>query len=475
MAKIAFVQSFWLEKLGIMYISSMLKKANHETCVVIFNKKDIKRKLLSFKPDMVGFQCTTGMQGWVCGIAKFIKEEIDKNIIIVVGGAHPTYFPEMINEENIDVICRGEGEYPLLDLANRLDAGRSFTDIENLWVKENGVVYKNEMRPLTKDLDALPFPDRELYKEYKFIHSSPYNHLITSRGCSYNCTFCYNHTFRDMQKTSAGYVRRRSIGNIIAELDELKKRQGLKSVLFLDDNFNLVKKDWFFSFLDEYKKRINIPFFCCLRADSLDDETVIRLKDSGCFWIEMGLEAGNEKYRNEILKKNLKDMDAINAGKLLRRHKIGFNTTNMIGLPGETIENAVEGLKLNMKINPHVAWYSIFQPYPKTELGEYCLKQGLVDRLDRHMTEAQFHTSSPLKQKNIKELENLHKFAHLVVKFPALLPAVKALIKLPPNIIFVYIQRLTYLIFYHTKYNRINLRRTIEEVIIALKYYRNKG
>lgn len=475
MARIAFIQYFWLEKLGIMHISSMLKKHRHQCDVVIFNKSRIKEKLRLFKPHIVGFQCTTGMQGWVYDMARFIKKEVDKSIIILVGGAHPTYFPEMINQEGIDVICRGEGEYPVLELADKIDRQEAFTSVENLWVKANGKIYMNEMRPLVQDLDALPFPDRELYKDYDFIDRAPYSHVITSRGCAYNCTFCYNHTFRDMQKGQGKYVRRRSINNIIAELAEEKKTGKIKSFLFLDDNFNLVSREWFFSFLDAYKTKIGLPFFCCLRADSLDDEMTRKLKENGCYWVEMGLEAGNEKYRNEVLKKNLRDADALTAGRLLRKHKIGFNTTNMIGMPNETLEDAISGIKLNARIKPHVAWYSIFQPYPKTELGEYCLKEGLVDTFDRDMAQAQFHTRSALKQDNIRQLENLHKFAHIAVKLPAILPIVKILIKFPQNAAYLYFQRFTYLIFYYTRYNRISLRRTIQEAMVALRYYKDNG
>jgi len=464
-----------MEKLGIMHVSSMVKKAGHQTCVVIFDRKQIKEKLSSFKPDIVGFQCTTGMQNWVYDTAKFIKEEVNKNILIIVGGAHPTFFPEMIDNEYIDLICRGEGEYPALELLGRIDNKKSFHDIQNLWVKADGKIYKNEMRPLVQNLDVLPFPDRELYKEYSFVYSAPYNHFVTSRGCAYNCTFCYNHIFRKMHKGSGPYVRRRSRDNIIAEVAELKEKNKLQSIIFLDDNFNLVGRNWFFSFLDEYKQKINLPYFCCLRADSLDDEMVRKLKETDCYWIEIGLEAGNERYRNEILKKDLKDEAVVNAAQLLNKHKIGFNTTNMIGLPNETLEDAIQGIRLNARIKPKVAWYAIFQPYPKTELGEYCLEHGLVDRLDRNMTEAQFHTSSSLKQPYIKECENLHKFAHIVVKLPILLPLVKMLIKLPPNRIFVYLQRFTYLIFYHIKYNRISLKRTIQEAVVALQYYRHNG
>lgn len=475
MAKILFIQYFWTEKLGIMHISSMLKKAGHQTDVVIYDKDKISRKLSSFKPDMAGFQCTTGMQNWVCRTAEFVKNESEDKIRVIVGGAHPTYFPEIINDKSIDIICRGEGEYPMLELADAIDRQEDFSGIKNLWVKKDGMIYKNEVRPLVQDLDALPFADRELYEGYPFIYRAPYRHIISSRGCAYDCTFCYNHVFRELHKGSGKYVRRRSMDNIITELKEEMAKGNLKTVLFLDDNFNLVGRDWFFSFLDRYKREIGLPFFCQLRADSIDDEMAARLKRSGCFWIEMGLEAGNEKYRNAVLKKNLKDKDILNAGRLLKKYRIGFNTTNMIGLPNETLEHAVEGIMLNARIKPQVAWYSLFQPYPKTELGEYCLREGLVDRLDRDMAEAQFHTYSPLKQKGIRELVNLHKFAHILVKLPFLLPVAKLLIKLPPNSAFIYFQRFTYLIFYYTKYNRINLNRAAKEAMIALRYYKDKG
>lgn len=473
MAKVLFIQYFWMEKLGLMYISSMLKKFGHETLVCMNDKRQIKRKLSSFKPDIVGFQCATGMQRWVNNIAGFIKQEINKNTIITVGGPHPTFFPEVLDQENIDIICQGEGEYPMLELANSLDSKGDITGIKNLWVKIDGQIFKNPMRLLVQDLDHLPFPDRDLYRDYKYISESPYHHFITSRGCPHDCTFCYNHAFKTMQEKGTKYMRRRSVDNVIRELKECKSNYRLSSVILLDDNFSFGDKDWLFSFLDRYKMEIGIPFYCMVRANLMNEVVVKKLKDSGCYWVQMGVETGNEAHRNKMLKKDLKDSEIVNAAKLFHKYDLNFNTANMVGLPHETLEEAIQTLEFNSRLKPAVAWCSLFQPYPKTELGEYCLKNGLVDKLDGTSIDVHSHTLSPLKQCDINEIINLHKFAHIAVKFPFFIPVIKWLIRCPPNTIFLYFNRLTYTIFYWAKFYRINIGRVFQEVAIAFKYYRN--
>ena len=306
MARVAFIKYFWMEKLGLMYISAMLKKSGHQTLVCMNNRNQIRQRLAVFKPDIVGFYCVSGKQKWIQNTANFIKEEISKNILVVVGGPHPTFSPELIEKGGIDIICQGEGEYPMLDLANRIDAKEDITGIRNLWVKVDKMIFRNPMRPLVQDIDEFSFPDRELYKDYRYIYDSPYYHFLTSRGCSYSCAFCYNDAFRSMQEPGLNYVRRRSVDNAIQELAYCKRRYRFSSVVFLDDDFGLAEKDWLYPFLDRYKKEIGLGFFCETRADLLNEEFVRKLKDSGCHWVEVGVESGNEKHRNALLKKNLK-------------------------------------------------------------------------------------------------------------------------------------------------------------------------
>jgi len=436
------------------------------------DKRQIKQRLKAFKPDIVGFECSTGMQWWVKDIAAFIKKEINKDILVIVGGPHPTFFPEVIEEKEIDIICQGEGEYATLDLANRLDAGEDITTIKNLLVKIDGKISKNPMRLLIQELDRLPTPDRELYEDYKYVFKSPYHHFIASRGCPYDCTFCYNHAFRKMQERGLKYVRRRSVNDVIEELMDCKKKHRMNSVVFLDDTFASIDRNWMFSFMDTYKEKVKIPFFCLLRANQVDEELVKGLKDSGCYWVTIGVETGDESYRSKILRKNLKDSDIINAARLFHKHKLKFNTANMLGLPNETLEGAIQTLTFNSKIKPAVAWCCLFQPYPKTPLGEYCLENRLIDKLDGSSIDVHSHTSSPLKQKDIREVENLHKFAHIAVKLPFLMPVIRKLIKLPMNVIFVCLYRITYLIFYWAGFNKLNFGRMYQEAVIAFKYYR---
>jgi len=187
----------------------------------------------------------------------------------------------------------------------------------------------------------------------------------------------------------------------------------------------------------------------------------------------MGVETGDEERRNGILRKKLNDSDIINAAKLFHKYSIKFDTTNMMGLPHETLEEAIQTLRFNSRLKPTVAWCSLFQPYPKTVLGEYCLENGLIDKLDGSSIDVHSHTSSPLRQKEIKEIANLHKFAHIAVKLPFLMPIIKRLIKLPPNRVFVYFNRFTYLIFYWARLNKVNVKRMCQEARIAFKYYKN--
>ena len=90
-------------------------------------------------------------------------------IPVILGGVHPTICPEIIHEESIDVVCRGEGEYAFLELLNNMEKGKDITKIKNMWVKKGNQIYKNDMRSLIENLDELPFPDRDIYyKKYSY-------------------------------------------------------------------------------------------------------------------------------------------------------------------------------------------------------------------------------------------------------------------------------------------------------------------
>lgn len=443
--KMLFLQNLWVEQLGPMYISAALKKNGHD-CDVLISDGDAKlhKKILKIKPDLIAFSCTTGVHRWALEIAKNLKDRLKLNIPIIMGGPHPTHFPEVINNPGIDIVVRGEGEGVVVDLAQHLDKNEDLTCIPNVWVKKNGKIFINDARPLIEDLDTMPFPDRELYYKYDFLRKNPIKNFITSRGCPYRCSFCFNGPLRQLYKDKGRFVRRRSVDNVIKELKDVKGQYGFKTAEIEDDIF-IMDKNWFSNFSQRYKDEIGLPYSFGVRADLIDDDIAYRLKESGCRWVYFGIESGNESIRNNIIKKDISNEEIINCAKSLKRHGVPFGTFNMVGIPGETTEDAMQTILINQIIKTDYPWCSIAQLTPRTELAEYALTKGVIDKdLSIDENPESYFKSSMLKQDNIRELINLQKFFYLAVKFPSLLPVIKLLIKLPTNPIFDFIFILGY-------------------------------
>ncbi len=423
MTKVIFIQDAAYEYIGTMYLSAALKKAGHQ-CDVIINslERDLIGKLKKAKPDLVAFSVITGNDKWCLKTAREIKREIGCKVIF--GGPHATYFPEIIKEAGVDYVCRGEGEEAIVELADQKEP----TTIKNIWCKDS----KNDVRNLI-DINSLPFPDREIYYKYKKMRNNPQKRFIATRGCPYSCSFCFNPALKKVYNGKGGYIRQRSVENVISEILEVKKKYRLRTVLFEDDTFTLNKK-WVMDFLKVYRKKIALPFIVSVRADLVDEKVIKTFKDSGCKSVFFGIETGNEKLRNELLKKNLSNRDILKTARLLHKYKIKFKTFNILGLPDETLENAFETLELNAKIRPTFPWCSIFQPYPRTELGTYSIEHNYVTNFDN--IKPYFFMASIMNKKDINKIVNLQRLFALGVKFPLTIPLIRKLVKLPPNFVF---------------------------------------
>ena len=443
MAKVLFIQDLLFEFLGPMYLASYLEKKGHSAEIVVaYGRINIIKHIKETQPDLIAFSIMSTSHQWAFKIAKKIKKSF--KIPIIFGGPHPTFFPEMINYPFIDMICIGEGEESIAELAEKIGKNQSLTKIKNIWVKKDGKIYKNPVRPLVENLDILPFPNRELYySKYKFLKKLTTKRFLASRGCPYNCTYCFNHKMKELYVGKGKYLRRRSPDNVIKEIKEVRARYILKNVRFVDDTFTLDKK-WLYGFLSRYKKEIGLPFTCLVRANEVDEELVRKLKGAGCCMVTFGIESGNEEIRNKILRKGLTNKQIINAARLFKKYKIKFGTYNMLCLPGETIEDAFETLKLNAKIRTNNPMCAIFQPFPKTELTEYAIKKKLLDKNFNVESIGTLFGTTPLKIKNVKKFINLHKFFMIGAWFPWTIPFIKVLIKFPNNKFFDIIYKLSY-------------------------------
>jgi radical SAM superfamily enzyme YgiQ (UPF0313 family) len=431
-ARVVFLQNIWHEQLGIESLSAHLKASGHECELLIEGAvRDLPARLKQHRPDLVALSVTTGLHPWAFEMAARVKHVL--RVPVIMGGPHPTFYPETIQDPNIDVICRGEGEEPLRELVECLDTGRDYGSIANLWVKRDGQIIRNEVRPLCLDLDALPFPDRDLCDRYWFFRYDAVKHVCTSRGCPFSCTYCFNQDLKEIYRGKGRYVRQRSVDNTIAELVELKATRRPRALFFIDDIL-LMNPRWTREFLARYREEVHLPFICNASPDYLEDEeVVVGLKEAGCVNIRFGIESGNEEIRRTVLKRRTPNETIINVGSLLKKHRIRFLTYNMVGFPRETVDQAFETMEINARIRTDYPRISVFQPYPGTELGDRALREGLIRDEDKDRIGQTYFKDSVIRQENIGQIVNLHKLFLLVIRFPWLKPLVRHLIKVPPN------------------------------------------
>ncbi len=422
------------EPLGLLYLSSTLRQAGHQVRLAIAADEDPVAVAQEWQPGVVGYSVYTGSQTYYRDLNLRIKKALP-GVVSAFGGPHPTYFPEFIEEPGVDAVCIGEGEGAILDLVNAVEAGRPLSGIENWWFKQNGGVERNPLRPAEDDLDRLPFPDRELiYEQDSFTRESGIKHFITSRGCPYNCTYCFNHALAALYRGKGRRLRQASVDKVIEEVRWVKERYPLQFVVFLDDLF-IVSTEWLRELADRFPKEIGLPFFCNVRANLVTEDKIALLRQAGCTSVGMGVETGNAQLRNEILKRALSDEQIIGASHLIRQAGIQLITTNMLGLPGGTLANDFETLALNHACRPAYANAFLYQPYPRTELGEYARQHGFVegslDEIDDSAWERSVLRFSSPEEK--RQIENFNKLFALAVEWPWLTGLVRRLIKLPPN------------------------------------------
>lgn len=406
----------------------MLKIHGHETKLKIMNIKNPNKKdidwIIDYDPDIVAFPVYTGWHGAIVSLCKNLKERTD--IITVLGGPHPSYYPKVIEKEGVDFICVGEGEESFVQLANNLQNGGSTGDIPGMWFKKDKKVINTGVSKLP-DLQLLPPMDIDLYcNASNFIKNLTHREFSLNRGCPFNCTYCNEPSIHKLYEKRS--LRSKSSEQCIEEILYVYDKYPFNSAAFTSDNLFL-NKSFAFEFLEKYKSEVGIPFYCQMRVEFITPEVASFLKEANCFFVIVGIESGSPSVRKEILDRKMSNELIIKACSYLKDVGIKINTNNMVGIPGETIENAWETVKLNQKIKPTTSWCSIFQPYPGTRLTEKLLASGEITNDTFDNIPQSYFEKSVLKNKNIHYFVNLHRFFYFAVKFPFLHPIIKFLCK----------------------------------------------
>lgn len=382
------------ESLGVGYLSACLEKAGHETEAIIdptlfYNNQLIPIKSLdkifsyqdlildeikSKQIDLIGFTVFHDNFHWACSLASKIKKI--KKVPIIFGGLHPTLVPEeVIKESSVDMICIGEGEEAIVELADSMEKGSIEYNIESIWFKNNGEIIRNAIRPLLQDLDSIPFWDREIFLARCPIAKKIYP-TITVRHCPHSCTYCNNTSLKKIYKGKGKFLRRRNPYRVIAELKEAKKKYGIKKVIFYDQNFNYDVK-WLEEFSLMYRKEIDLPFFCFAHPDT-DEKGVYLLKSAGCKAVNLGVESVYERTRRETLNRYIPTEKIVNTIRLLNEAGIYISANVLFGLPSqseqEKIDTAIFFIENKVDL-VNICW---LRYYPQTEILNLAKEKNLL-------------------------------------------------------------------------------------------------
>jgi len=368
--------------LGLGIISAMLKQKNHKVGLIDttfrITKKEIIKKIKTFNPDLVGVTAATNDLYNAINICTLIKKI--KNIPIVCGGYHATIAPEdIIKQDCFDIAAIGEAEYSFLKLIRSIEKGKINYNLKNLWFKNKGKIIKNPIGNLNQDLDKLPFADREFFDYQKYINSNRgLATFMSSKGCPFVCTYCINKVLIEKYKGKGAYLRFRSINNLFEEIKNVIKKYQVKEIEFYDDTFTLDKKR-LKEFCERYPKEINLPFYINARVNAVTKEDFQILKKAGCVRVSIGIESGDTKIRNPVLKRNQTEEQIINTFKWAKEAGLKTYSFNMIGIPYETNESIKKTIELNRKVNPDYIGVSIFNAFKGTELYNLCLEKNWLN------------------------------------------------------------------------------------------------
>ena len=354
---------------GLALLGECVKAKGFDVDLIDLRKlkswKHFRKEIINRKPDVIGLTMMSVEFGPVMECVNVIKG-IDPNIKVVVGGAHPSLATdEVAKNQKIDYIFKGEGEISFPALLEDLKKGR-----------EPQRIIQGE-KP---NLDKLPFADRELFDYDNVVKFSieglkpPCVSILAGRGCMYNCSFC-----QPAERSIFGKdVRRRSVDNVLAELEQLYEKYKFNSFMIHDDCL-IEDIKWVEEFCDKFPaKGFSQKFYCQGRAGiiSRNEKLMSKMSEVGLAGIFIGFESGSQRVLN-FLRKGTTVEQNFKAAEICKNNGIMIHANYMLGIPTETKEEVLNTVNMIKKIKPDVYSPSFYTPHPGSDLYEYCVKHDL--------------------------------------------------------------------------------------------------
>lgn len=398
--------------LGLLYIATCIQKAGHEVQLVdgaFWTHREVIDKVRQFRPGFVGVSANASLWKKAAKTAEDIKA-VDPAIHISVAGPFPSAVEEKCLElcKHFDSVVIGEGEETVPDLLARVEAGESLEGVAGVAYRAaGGAIVKNPPRPLVENLDTIPIPRRELLGDFEKYESPPgsYRHkpiaiVMTSRGCKARCIYCF-------QMKGERRIRFRSVENVVQEIEELINHYGFKEIRFLDETFT-ADRDRAMEILRQLKqKQLEFSFYVSSRVNTVDYELLKAMKDAGCWAILFGAESGVQKNLN-TMKKGISLDQTRAAVKAAKKAGLKVYTPFIIGIPGETYQEALKTIDFAIELDPHYANFHSMTPFPGTELYENIDEYGTMSMdTDDYTFEGAAFVPFTMTREQIDELRTL--------------------------------------------------------------------
>lgn len=421
MARIALLQDGLIEYMAYMQMSAVLKEHGHVVEVFFddqMHPEKFAREIAAFRPDVIGYSVLTPGRDWATRSARELRERT--GAITVCGNVDAILNPEALAATgSFDLVCTGEGERCMTELARRVDAGTDWTDIEGFWAVTPTGVVRNAKDPELVDMNELPPIDRAMYDKYRFFRRSPYLRVYVGRGCPFRCSFCSNTTMTEAYGGSR-YLRKRDPERFIADLEALiASRPNKIKRIFLIDEVLWFERAWLHEFLELYRDRIGIPFTMHFKFNGGVTEDDIKLMgEAGAVGVVVAAETGDETLRRGLMNKPVSNAHILQVASWMKKHDVRFGTTCFFGLPGQSFEQHLEELDFYRKVGGVYVWSTFFQPYPGLHLTDDPDIAALLTSPPSF--DVTLHSQMFLDVPDRVRLVNLKKVYFLMCRFPKL-------------------------------------------------------
>lgn len=360
---------------------TLLQQRDHEISLCAVERFDItkvKTELARTLPQLIYADISCVCVDIARRTLQYIQEH--EFLPVVAGGNYSAVDPKgCLSLPAVRAAAIGESDASLVTYLERMKDPAVGQVVSGVWLRDEQGLSRPGMPALVEDLDSLPLPERDLFNYAECVRKTGEIEIAVGRGCPQTCGYCVNDWVEALYDEDAGtWVRRRSPGNVMDEIELLCGRyERVRSVRFLDHAFALAN-DWLSAFLDMYPSRCSLPFRCHLRANSTDAELVTRLSDAGCQLADIELISGSDFIRNEIFDMDLNEEQIRSAFDLLEAAGIRTRVIVYLGSPYESEASLDETRELLRSLKPDAVDVRAYYPWPGTRARETAEENGWI-------------------------------------------------------------------------------------------------